>query len=146
VLGKSNKKATIRFSHESDSFSGSSTSVPLNEGKLLDYLKNKVDHHGELVIRNVSEDYEIQMTTTRTLEHRKAENRIDEINDLIRNYIKGQAIPMEAHAVFADGVLKGIFGNETHARLKEKNLISKGISKEKIKVKAIMVDSFEDFE
>lgn len=146
MFGKSSKKATIDFYHRGDGYSGSSTSFPLNEGQLLDYLKGNLDVHGKLVIEHISSENEIRLTTSGTLEHAGREGRIEEMSDVIRSYIKGRAIPMEAHAVFAEGVLKGVFGNESHAHLKRKNLISKGFAEKSIEIKPIEVDSFKDCE
>ncbi|PLS18901.1 hypothetical protein CVD28_00430 [Bacillus sp. M6-12] len=140
------KKVTVKFSHESEGFSGTSTSIPLNEGKLVEYLKDSLDRHGQVVIRHISDDNEMVVTTSRTMEYRDKEGRIEELNEVIRSYINSQAISMESHAVFVNGVLKGVFGNEAHARLKKSNLISKGASEESVSIKPLQINSFQDFE
>lgn len=144
MFGKSDKKATVKFHHQQEGFAGTFMTVPLNEGKLLELLKDKLNIHGKLVIERIADDNEIHMTTTRTISYENTESRIDEISDVIRNYIKSCAISAEAHAVFADGLLKGVFGDETHARLKRNSLISKGFEEEKVEIKPIEVNSFKD--
>ena len=146
MFTKTSKKAVVKFHQKGEGMSMSSTSIPLNEGKLIEYLKEGLGLYGELVIRHISEDQEIHVTNSRTVEHTNTEHRIDEISDLIRDYVRNRAIPMESHAVFVDGVLKGVFGNESHAQLKRKNLIGRGFPQESIVVKPIHIGSFEDFE
>lgn len=146
MFSKQNKKAIVKFSFSSEGFSGSGTSVALNDSKLLGYLKNKLDRHGELVIRHISNDNEIHLTSSRTVDYNNTESRIDELNDVIRDYIQNKAISMEAHAVLVEGELKGVFGDDTKARLKRQSLIKKGISSEKIEIKTIEVNNFQDIE
>lgn len=143
MFGKSNRKVTIKMNYNEEGFSGSSTSVPLTDGKLLNYLKNNLDSKGELTITHIT-DTEMHLTTSRTVEHLEMEGRVNEIGDLIRNYIKSRAIEMDAYAVFVKGELKGVFGKEVSSRMKKSNLISKGFREEEIEIKPIKIDSFKD--
>ncbi|GAA0347868.1 hypothetical protein GCM10008931_43950 [Oceanobacillus oncorhynchi subsp. oncorhynchi] len=129
--------------YEGESGGGSSTSIPLKDGKLLDYLKNEFDRHGELTISNIT-DNTIQLTTSRTVEHHELEGRIGEIGDLIRNYVKSRAIEMDAYAIFAKGELKGVFGQGYNSRFKKSRLIREGFKEEEIEIKPINIESFND--
>ncbi len=140
---KSDKKATVKMSCEGEGGGESSTSIPLKDGKLLDYLKNEYDLHGELTITRI-EDNEIQLTTSRTIEYQELESRVDEIGDLIRNYIRSRAIEMDAYAVFAKGALKGVFGQGYNSRFKRRHLIREGFKEEEIEIKPIKIESFND--
>jgi hypothetical protein len=146
MFTKNNKKAVVKFNHESEGFSGNTTSFPLKDGQLLEHLKDTLERHGELVIQYITSENEIHVTNSRSKAHTNVEERISEINELIREFAKGRAYDMDAHAVFVDGKLKGVFGNESHAELKRKNLISKGHAEESVLVKPIQINSFEDFE
>jgi len=143
MFGKPDKKAIIKMNYEHGGSGGSSTSIPLKDGELLDYLKRKLDFHKELVITNIIEN-EIYLTTSRTVEYQEIESRADEIGDLVRNYVKSKAIEMDAYAVLAKGELKGIFGREVNSRLKRVNLINRGFKEEEIEIKLIKIESFED--
>lgn len=138
-------KATVYFRDSNEGFSSSSTSVPLKEKNLIEYLRSEYKRHGPLVIEYMSESGEMHITTNRSVKYEKEKDRIGEIAELVRNYVRNRTIPMEAHAVFVEGELKGVFGRESYAELKKTNLISKGVSPESVTVKPVQVNSFEDF-
>lgn len=140
------KKVIVQFKEFADGYSSTSTSFPLTDENLLDYLKKQWKHSGSFVITSISDDNVIGLTTLSSRAYLEQEKKISEIHHLIRQYINNQAIPQQAHAVFADGKLKGVFGEETHAKLKEKQLLSKGYRKESITIKPIEIESFQDFE
>jgi len=140
------KKAKVQFRHNTEGFGTSSETAPLNETDLVDYLRQLTKRYGKVVIEHVDQDGEIHATTPESLHHENMNERIDDIQNVILDYIKGRAVSMEGYAVFSDGILKGVFGKESHAELKRKNLISKGHLAESIAVKPIEVGSFQDFE
>jgi hypothetical protein len=145
MFQKSGRKVSVKMNYKEEGFGGSSTSIPLSEGKLLDYLKGSLNSRGELTITHITDD-EIYLTTSRSIEYQEVESKVDEIGDLIRNYVKSKAIKMEAYAVFAKGELKGVFGQEVNSRLKKSNLISKGYSEKEIEIKPVQIESFKDLE
>lgn len=146
MFRKSTNKVTVSFRDSEEGFSSSSTTIPLNDKKLIEYLKEIYNRYGSLVIEYISEDGEVHIATQRSVKYENQEDRIAEVGDIIRDYIKNRAIPMEAYVVFVDEKLKGIFGKESLAELKRKNLISKGTSPERVTVKPIQVNNFQDFE
>lgn len=146
MFKKTNNKAIVNFRDSAEGFSISSTTIPLSDKKLIEHLRETYQRYGSLVIEYISKDGEIQIATERSVKYENQEDRIAEIGDVIRDYINNRAIPMEAHAVFVDDKLKGIFGKESLAELKRKNLISKGTAAERVSVKPIEVNSFRDFD
>lgn len=145
MFNKSDKKISVKMNYEESGHGGSSTTIPLNDGKLIDYLKHSLESHGELTITRIADD-ELHLTTSRTIEFRDMESRVDDIGDLIRNYVKSRAIKMEAYAVFAKGKLKGVFGQEVNSRLKRQNLMHKGYVETDIEIKPIQIESFKDLD
>lgn len=145
MFKKPDRKAVVKMHHKEEGGGGSSTTIPLKDGQLLDYLKNELDRHSELVITYIS-DSEIQLTTSRTLEIQEYENKVDEINELIHDYIKSKAIEMNAFAVFARGELKGVFGKSHNSGFKRSRLLRSGFKEEEIEIKPIRIEDFKDME
>ena len=140
---KSDKRATVKMNYQEEGSGGSSTSIPLKDGKLLDYLKSQLNHHGELTITHIS-DNEIHLTTSRTVEYQETESRVNEIGDLISKYIKSRAIEMDAYAVFAKSELRGVFGQKYNAGFKRSYLIREGFKEGEVEIKPIKIESFKD--
>lgn len=143
MFKKNDKRATVKMIYEEEGYGYSSTSVPLKDGELLDYLQNELTNFGELTITRIS-DNEIHLTTSSTLEYQETENKVNEISDLIHNYIKSRALEMDAYAVFAKSELKGVFGQKYNAGFKRNNLVRQGFKEEEIEIKPIKIESFED--
>ncbi|WP_121616589.1 hypothetical protein [Virgibacillus halodenitrificans] len=146
MFKKTTIKATVSFRDSEEGFATSSTTIPLNDKKLIEYLRETYTRYGSLVIEYISEDGEVHLSTERSVKYENQEDRIAEIGEVIRDYVNNRAIPMEAHTVLVDGKLKGVFGKESLAELKRKNLISKGTSSDSVIVKPIQVNSFQDLE
>lgn len=140
---KKNEKSIIKMRYQHDGIGGSSTSIPLTDGKLFDYLEVEYRRHGGLYIERII-DNEIHLTTSKTKDYDDTEDKIDEIKDIIKDYVKERAIEMDAYAVFAKGELKGVFGKYYNAGFKESRLLRNGYSKEDIEIKEIKIESFED--
>ena len=140
---KKNQKIEVYTYRKGENHHESSTSIPLNDGQLHDYLKSQYNRHGKLVIEFVH-DERIILTTTDTLTQEALENKADEIKELVFNYVKERAINMDAYAVLHKGKLKGVFGKEVNSRLKQTRLERKGCNKEDIEIRKIKIESFED--
>lgn len=138
------KKIVVKTNFESDGSGYRSTTFPLNEGKLIEYLKDLHARHRNLVIESITED-EIEITSLDTKQYWRREGKLDEITSMIRDYIKERTIDITAFAVFADGTLKGIFPTEPLAELKKKGLKRDGYSDEQINIEPIEIGSFKDF-
>lgn len=139
MFKKADKKVEIKFNYQHEGSSGSMTSFPLKDGKLLDYLRYMMSQHDQLVITGISDD-EMYMTTSRTLEYRNLEHRVDEISDLVRNYIKSKAIKMDAYAIFVKGELEGVYSKGSSADFKKRKLIRSGINDIDIELKPITIN------
>lgn len=144
MLFKKNKKVSVRFSHATEGERGNSSSFPLDEESLIEYIKTKYESHGKLIVDYVS-DEEIIMTTLDTKKHLDIELELENIKELIKDYIKGSAVTLTGYAVFANNTLKGVFNSESLAKLKKKNLFSKGYNQDEITIEEIQVGSFMDF-
>lgn len=140
------KKATVHFRHETEGFGTSSETLPLNDGQLVEYLRSLTKRYGNIVIEHVFQDGDIHVTTPESLRHNDVNERLNEIQEVLLDYVKGRAVSMEGYAVFSDGKLKGVFGKESHAELKRKNLINSGHEEKLVVIKPIEVGSFQDFE
>lgn len=86
MFGKFSKKTIVNMKREGKGYNSSGTTSKLNDGELLNYLKNNLDKYGSLVITGIQDD-KIFITTKETLEFRKNEHKLDEIKDLISDYI-----------------------------------------------------------
>lgn len=137
------KKTQVNFTYRLEGHSGSSSTVPLKDGELFEHLKGLRGMYGKLVVEFLSDDT-IHVTNTESVKHERVEERLDEVAEMIRHYAKGQAIEMEAYAVFAKGELKGVFGQEVQSRLKKKSLYREGFTEEDIEIKPIQVGSFKN--
>lgn len=144
MLFKKNKKVSVRFSHAAEGERGNSSSFPLDDDSLIEYIKTKYESHGKLIVDYVS-DEEIIMTTLDTKKHLDTELELENIKELIKDYIKGSAVTLSGYAVFANNTLKGVFNSESLAKLKKKNLFSKGYNQDEITIEEIQVGSFMDF-
>lgn len=144
MLFKKNKKVSVRFSHATEGERGSSSTFPLDDESLIGYIRTKYDHHGKLIIDYVSDD-EIIVTTLDTKKHLDNELELENIKEIIKDYIKGSAVTLTGYAVFANDTLKGVFNSESLAELKKKNLFSKGYNQDEISVEEIEVGSFRNF-
>lgn len=142
MFRKTERKAIVHFKYEDEGLSGEMTTVPLKDGSLLDYLKNAFHRHGTLVIKGINALNEMELTTSRTVEHTNTENRIEEIAEFIRDYVKNRAVEMDAHAVLADGELKGVFGLKSHAELKKQALVRQGCNIDAVQVLPIKINRF----
>lgn len=145
MFGKPPKKAIVKMNYREPGFGGSSTTLPLSDGKLFQHLQASYERHGELTISLVSAD-ELFLTTSRTIEYQDMDQRAEEVADLVRNYIQGKAIPMKAYAIFARGELKGVFHEKSHAGFKSQKLARDGYTPEEIQISPINIGSFVDFE
>lgn len=146
---KRNKKIVVEMHFQEEGYGGSSTSIPLNENNLIGYLSSLQKDYGEIVITRVKEvddAYEMHVTTSKTLEYEDMDDRIDDIESMIKNYIKSKAIRMNAYAVLAKGSLKGVFGQEVNSRLKKDRLIRDGYNEQDIEIKPIVIESFKDID
>lgn len=139
-------KPTVHFRDGGEGFSTQYTTIPLKEKKIVELLREEYKRYGSLIIDYVSEDGEVHLSTTRSIQNDEQEARLGEISEVIRDYVKNRAIPMTAHAVFLDNQLKGVFGREIYAQLKQKNLISDGADPDSVTVKPVEINSFKDFE
>lgn len=145
MLFKKHKKATISFSHATEGRGGNSRSVPLDEESLIDYIKMKYEKHGKLLIDYISNENEIIMTTVETKKYLDNEEELENIKEIIKDYIKGSAVTLTGYAVFVDNTLKGVFNSESSAELKKKTLFSRGYNQDEITIEEIEVGSFKDF-
>lgn len=137
------KKTVVEFTFDLDGYSGSSTSVPLKDRGLFEYLKELRKRHGRIVIDFIDND-NIHVTSVASIKKENFEERINDVTEIIRQYAKGQAIEMEAYAVFAKGELKSVFGQEVHSRLKKSSLLREGFEEEDIEIKSIQIGSFQN--
>lgn len=138
------KKVAVKFTYSLDGISGSSKSVPLKDGELYEHLKELSERHGKLVIEFTDDDT-LYVTSANSVKHNRVEERLEDVSEMLRQYVRGQAVSMEAYAVFEKDALKGVFGNESHAELKARSL-KKNDNDEDIHVKPIEVGSFNNFE
>lgn len=137
------KRTKVEFTYGIEGISGSSRTVPLKDGELFEHLKSLKERHGRLVIEFTDEET-LHVTSADSVKHERVEDRIGDIKEMIHQYVKGQAINMEAHAVFAKGKLKGVFGQEVQSRFKKSSLYREGFTQEDIEIKPIQVGSFEN--
>lgn len=137
------KKTQVNFTYGLEGLSGSSRTLPLKDGELFEHLSELRKRHGKLIVEFTNDDT-IHITSADSLKHERFEERIEDMTDMIRQYVKGQAIAMEAYAVFAKGELKGVFGQEVQSRLKKSSLYRDGFIDEDIEIKVIQVGSFEN--
>ena len=137
------KKTKVDFTYGVEGISGSSKTVPLKDGELYEHLNELRKRYGTLVIEFTDENT-IHVTSSDSVKHERVEDRLGDVTEMIRQYVKGQAIEMEAHAVFAKGELKGVFGQEVHSRLKKSSLYREGYKEEDIEIKPIQVGSFQN--
>lgn len=142
---KRTPKTIVKMSYGNEGMSGSSTSFPLTDGKLFQYIEGEYKQHGALTLTYVG-DNEIILTTPSTKSYEKTEDKLEGIKDMIRSYVREQAIELTAYAVFAKGELKGVFGQEVNSRFKKSFLEREGYNEKDIEIKQIKVESFEDFE
>lgn len=138
-------KTIVEMRYQYEGREGSSTSFPLSDGELFKYLEREYKQHGRLYIEYIREN-EIHLTTSRTKDYDKTEEKLNDISDLIKDYIKEQAIEMTGYAVFAKGDLKGVFGREVNSRFKKSALIRDGFADDEIEIKEIQIGSFEDIQ
>ena len=143
---KNKKRATIYFREQEESNSFSTITNPLSEMELLIWLRGLYLTYGTLVIEQVGEEGDIHISTKRSFQFDYQEERILDIEKLIRSYIKGQAIPMDAYVVLVDGKLNGVFGAESLAGLKKKRLKREGIEESRISIEPIQINQFQDFQ
>jgi|SRR5690625_771101 len=139
------KNIKVFFEKRSEGSSRSHTTAPSSHKELYEHLIRLHEKYGTLVIEHMGKEGDIHVTTKETIKYNNQEDKIHEISDAIRSFIKGQANSMEAYAVFVDSQLKGVFGEENHAKLKKRSLISAGVDEEKVVIKAIEINSFKDF-
>ena len=83
---KEKKKAVVHYHHEEVGFSERSTTIPLQEGKLLNHLRHLIERDGRLVIESISEDNEITLTTTKTIAFDKTEQKFNNLKRVIEEY------------------------------------------------------------
>jgi len=62
MFGKNDKKAVVKFEHESEGYSGSSTTIPLKDGSLLEHLNDLIERHGALVIKRITSFNELHIS------------------------------------------------------------------------------------
>lgn len=137
-----NKKAEVTIRFANSYMSGTKTTVPLNEGRLLDFLKSQIDVHGHLIIEGISEKNHISLTSVERQLKINQENRIDEINRLIHDYIEGKPLRDNIFVVLADGELKGLFLDKHLADHKRDRLIENGINEDNIVIKEGKLNDF----
>lgn len=146
MFNKSKMKAKVHFEDRSEFSSTSSTSIPLSDAKLLQYLRDHYRRYGSLILDYVGSDGEIRLITQGTHTLQEQEEKLRAIDETIRDYINNRAIAGNAYAVFQDGKLTGVFGQESLALLKQNSLISRGADSETVEMKPIEINSFQSFE
>lgn len=142
MLFSKNKKAEVTFRFSNSYMSGTKKTVPLNEGKLLDFLKSQMDVHGHLIIEGISDENHISLTSVERQSKINQESRIDEINRLIHDYIEGKPLRDNIFVVLANGELKGLFLDKHLADHKREKLIEDGIGEDKIVIKEGKLNDF----
>ena len=84
-----NKKVKVIFSNEERYPQSRSESVGLNVKELLTYLSNLSHTYGKLVIENIDiENQTLYVTNESTEQFYHINNKIEDIKDLIVNYIE----------------------------------------------------------
>lgn len=81
-----NKKSVVKMLREGKHFRSETSTAKLNDAQLLSCLKGNFDKYGELVITDIT-DNEITITTNQTLEHRSATEKLQNLHDLIYDFI-----------------------------------------------------------
>lgn len=139
---KGNTKTTVGFEHAVEGLYISTTTIPLNGGNVVGYLKDKYDTHGALTIEGFTGG-KMAVTTERTVQGDMLKSRLDGIMGTVRSYVKGEAIEMKAHAVYVKGELKGVFGEEVLSRFKQTRLMQEGYTEDEIRIQVININSME---
>lgn len=84
-----NKKVKVIFSNEERYSQFKSESMGLNVKELLTYLKDMSKKHGKLLIENIDiENQILYVTNESTKQFNHIDNKIEDIKDLIVNYIE----------------------------------------------------------
>ena len=84
-----NKKVKVIFSNEERYSQSRSEFVGLNVKELLTYLNDMSKRHGKLLIENIDiENQILYVTNESTKQFSHIDNKIEDIKDLIVNYIE----------------------------------------------------------
>lgn len=135
---KRTKWTEVNFKYEYEGSAGSSQATFKNIGDFASYLEHYIQRHGNLIVSKSSEDV-IEITTAKSAELGYLESRINDVSELIRNYIKERAVEMDAYAVFAKGELKGVFGQWSNSQFKKASLLRKGYGNKKTPLYTITI-------
>ena len=135
---------TVYFEHRTEGYSSQTTAIELKDNQLYEHFKYLRNRYGNLVI-SFLDDNVIHVHTKQTDEYDKIESYGDEVKEIICNFIAEKAVPAEAFVVLEKGTLRGVFHNETLARLKRGQLLREDIKEEDIVIAPITIGSFQNF-
>lgn len=138
---RKNKSICVKevvFTENLKSHSSTSKSNNLSTEELYKYIKSLRNNHGKLIIESISESNEIHISTLSTKQYELQNDKLEEISELIEDYVEGNAVKVKAYSVISGNETIGIYTKEIKAKVKQNQLIRQGC--ENVEIKEIIIE------
>lgn len=108
----------------------------LLEKRIEDYSRDS--SKGKLVIDNISEN-RVTITDTKSIEFEEEEDKIEELEDLLRDFIRERAVRMKAYGLFNKEKLEGVYTKEILAISNKRRMERAGVDSADLRIEEIEV-------